>query len=536
MSFRTLISSFRAPLSPSPLYKTFSPNFSKLFLAGIVAGVATAFNTKKEPGSVHCTSMKERAVARIEPLQRPFNQTPANLEDHYADICFQDVNVDQEVDFAKFHAPNERYLLNLKPHLENTKDGVIVSTGTERSFFNLALSALGESGDKCTGLIVRDIDPQAIAYAHMITMMLRITKDAKDFERLSGPNRGPGIGQLTPIQIKQKIDDIQTRIAQSSDIPPKAKAFYLKHLNSFAPIYFKTQNRWRLSGGGAAATKYWQERENQGFLQELPAEYYMNSFQGVQYQKDETLFKTLQKFAKSGNIICTVGSINDLKFIKKDPLRLVDVSNIADYIPLELQCHEPCSPRVVWNNPEPPFIITRYRSYDHDSTRDKLSPDEKKEFDKLRSQLHQARVISGFLDRSVLKLPNTLETRPFGYYPEHLTTFKNYKEKWMIQHPTQGWISFGPSYARPRHHPSLPNTPPLADSLLTKSAQDLKEIAKLPETARFVPHLVSYWESLTREQYMAFSEVPGWKQAFLKEKEKQSKNSKFQEKFSNVFI
>lgn len=512
--------------------KPFTKNISRLFFPGILTGTALAYGStaRDNDKKIYCMDKKTMGLYF---QGEPEIEEPSNLEDHYADICFQDVNVYAKVNFTKFHAPNERHVLEIQPHLETSKPGVIVSTGTERSFFDLALSAISKGGDKCTGLVVRDIDPQAIGYAHMVTMMLRLAIDVHDFESLSGPNRGAGLGMLRPAQIKQKTQEIHTRLIENQDIPDKAKEFYLKHLNYFAMIYFKTSNTWRLSSKDEASQKYWASQEGQPSLKGIPSKIQADSFQGVQYQKDKTLFSTLQKFAKSGNIICTIGSINDLSFLKKDPLRLVDASNIPDYIPMDLQCSEPCNPRFVWNNPEPPFAYTHYLSYDHNKERDKLSPEQKKEFDQIREQLHAARVVSGYLDRSVLRRQETTETRPFGYYPEHLNTFKEYKERWMIHHPRQGWISFGPTYYRQIENGRQPPLPdPIAGSALkNKSEEELKEIASLPETARFASHLVSLWPHLNTKQYLAFSEVPGWKEAFSQEKKKQSQNIEFQQKF-----
>lgn len=506
---------------------TSSP-FSKAFFSGAFLG--TAFGIYSNYNETFCHEQRNIAPLHLE--QTPQIPTPSSLEDRYADHCFRDIDIKAQVNFTKFHAPNERHVLQIQPHLETAAPGVIVSTGTERSFFDLALSAISRGGENCTGLVVRDIDPQAIGYAHMITLMLRITNDVKDFEELSGPNRGPNLERLSKGQIDQKIKKIRERLS-ASDVPEKAKAFYLKHLDDFAPIYFRTQNTWRLSSKNEASQKYWQSHENNPLFASIPSKIRADSFQGVQYQQDETLFKTLQGFAKSGNIVCTVGSINDLTFINQDPLRLVDVSNIPDYIPMDLQCHEPCNPRFVWNNPEPPFAYTHYKSYDHDSTKDRLTPEQKKEFEQIRSQLHTARVVSGYLDRSVFP-----DSRPFGYYPESLSNIREYRDRWMIHHPRQGWVSFGPTYYRllvNGVHPPL-NEPIAGSNLKNKTVGELEELASMPETARFASHLVTLWPLLDTDQYLAFSKVPGWKEAFAKERQKQSKNIEFQSKFYNTEV
>ncbi len=448
------------------------------------------------------------------------NSEGQSLEDKYSD-SFKDVNIHEKVNFKKFHSPNERHVRNIRPHLAKAGKGVIVSTGTERSFFELALQLIGEKGDQCTGLVIRDIDPQAIAYTHMVTMMLRIAKDVKDFDSLSGPVRKTA---LTKDQIDEKAEEIRKRLIDAQDIPEKAKTFYLKYLNDFASIYFRTNNRWRLCGGDEISQKYWESRKTGG----IPKALYASSFQGVQYHKDEKLFKELQKFAKSGNIISTVGSINDLQFLNQDRLSVVDMSNIPDYIPMALRCDEPCSPVVIWNVPKSPFLYTQYRSYIHDSNQDTLSSEEKKEFDQLTKELKQANVMTGYLVRLGLKEMLQREDRPFGYYPEHLNAFRKYKQQWMVYHPKQGWVSLGPSYVRTAVNKSMKFPP--GSALKTKSVKELQEIAKLPEMVRFVPYLVSLWPYLEKEKYLAFSEVLGWKEAFQKECELQSANLEFQVK------
>lgn len=495
----------------------------------------TRFMTAAALGFTATTSLcNKTVVCRTQPVA-PTALPPAtpSLEETYANEAFGEIDVDAQVNFKKFHEPNEPQVINLAPHLKHATPGLLVTTGTERSFFELALLASQED-NKCTGLVIRDIDPQAIAYGHMVTMLLRVAKDVKDFEELSGPVRGKGlvVPKMTNAAITKKIEILRKRLVETQDLPEKAKAFYLKNLEKFAPIYFRTPNTWRLCAGNQdpATEQHWKAQETLRKFER--SQYGKASFEGVQYQKDPNLFKHLQQFAKSGKILCTLGSLNDLGRLAQEPVGVVDYSNVTDYIPALPQCKKTCL--VVHNEPEGDCKKTNYKSHTYDPTQDQLSPEETKEFNRLLARFQKAHVgNSKYLFRYALHGIEGSPKRPFGHYPEHLKALRKYSQTWMVQLPKLGWVSFGPIY----YHTSLWK-PPAEQSWTARkleenlSVQEIEEIAQLPAMKKFAPVVVTYWPHLSKEKYQAFAKMPGWKEAFEKEALKQANNPEFKKKFS----
>lgn len=412
----------------------------KWLAAGIGTGVA-ALSTLYFPHVVHCKTNCPELLG---------------LEQFYENENFGTINVREQVDFDKYHSPNERRVEEIQPHLDAiTEDGIFVTTGTERAFFETALKNTSKKGGKFTGVIIRDIDPQAIAYDHMIILMLRIAKDRKDFAEMSGPNRGKGHPNLSKQEIQGKIEMLRKRIDQAGDLPLKAKEFYLKNLQDFAPIYFRTNNTWRTCGGDKEAQEFWAQESLTG--ESLSKESFATSFRGVQYHQDSAQFQELQKLAKAGRITATVGSINDLQFIKHN-ITALDVSNIPDYIPMDFAFSVNQTPVIMWNTPENPFERTHYRSCRY-NPQEQLTKKEKEEMTLLLNQMVDAKVLprytkgkvpsDGYLARSFLKhLENGRDPYPFGYHRKHLDVLRKYREEWMCHTEKYGFGSYGPTVYR----------------------------------------------------------------------------------------
>jgi hypothetical protein len=122
-----------------------------------------------------------------------------------------------------------------------TKPGIIVSVGTERSFFDLALS----DPTICEGLVVRDIDPHVKGYVDFNVLLLRIAENREDYVQLSTPpphcsHYYFGIKEANNKIILEKIKKIRL-ITEKADIPPVIKEYYLRYLDDFGLIYFNAK-------------------------------------------------------------------------------------------------------------------------------------------------------------------------------------------------------------------------------------------------------------------------------------------------------
>jgi len=230
-----------------------------------------------------------------------------------------------------------------------TQHGLLVSTGTERSFFDLALI----DPTQCEGLIVRDFNPEVKAYVDFNVLLLRISQNREDYVTLStlipdstlttSPSDRPT--NVTPWNeglYQEKIAIIRERM-EKIRMPANIKAYYLTQLEAFGRIYFHTrlQSAWSQE----TMTKCtW--RENPEF--------------DVRYHLDDRLFYQLQRYAKCGNIIATVGTINDLQFLDKRNVSILDTSNVCDYSFLGFKT--PSTPTVIVTKVKNPTV---YRSFVH---------------------------------------------------------------------------------------------------------------------------------------------------------------------------
>jgi hypothetical protein len=225
-------------------------------------------------------------------------------------------------DYLHYLIPNEKTPLEVAPFLRMTKPGIIVSVGTERSFFDLVLS----DPTTCQGLVVRDHDPQVKGYVDFNVLLLRIAENREDYVQLSTPpppffpHYCFGIEEANNKIILEKIQKIRL-VTERADIPPVIKEYYLRHLDDFGLIYFN-----------AKMDKDWTKSHA----------YY----EGVKYYQDDQLFNQLQRYARSGNIIAIEGSVDDLTLLDERNIEIADISNIPDYSSLHFKTIS--KPKIIW--------------------------------------------------------------------------------------------------------------------------------------------------------------------------------------------
>jgi len=267
----------------------------------------------------------------------------ACLECEFENQCLVDVNISQQCDFPDYLEPNEGSPEDVKSHLALMEKGIIVSTGTERSFFDLLFS----DAKKCEGLVIRDINPKVKAYVDFNILLLRISKTRDEYIELSNITKDEK-------SFRERITVITDKIGKSS-LPDKVKCYYQKHLVDFGSIYLKLPHSWRIS----------------------------RDFDECKYDQNNVYFSKLQIYAKSGNIISTIGSIDDLMFLQSSEVSVVDTSNITAYSVLNLRGGENFNPRVITTVLN--LGITIYFSYIHKE----LTELENSEFDELLTKLQR---------------------------------------------------------------------------------------------------------------------------------------------------
>jgi hypothetical protein len=158
------------------------------------------------------------------------------------------------------------------------KPGLIVSTGTERSLFDIILS-----DPYCEGLVAIDINPKVKAYIDFNLFLLKVSENRMEYLHLS----------TSPTAFRSKITELKDPMQE----------YYASHLEEFAAIYFSQTQAWRKN----------------------------KAYDVVNYTKNDELFHKLQTCALSGNIISIVGDIGDIDFLKNRNIEIIDESNISQY-------------------------------------------------------------------------------------------------------------------------------------------------------------------------------------------------------------
>jgi len=237
---------------------------------------------------------------------RDVNSLPSLEEDPLIldEICYLSVTLNVEA-WDGFLSPNEFDPLNIQQHLIMEYPGFIVSTGLQRSFFNLCLS-----DENCQGLIIRDINPKVKAAADFTVLLLRLSTSREEFVKLAA-KPSDGDYKKANLTLVERI--------RSSDIPSMLKKYYIKNIEVMTNVFYHMDDRFE-NDYKEYSPSAWRDSSKE-------------SFEGVQYYKDDILFEKLRKFAKSGMIIATVGDINNLCFLKGRKIAIVDISNIYQYVP-----------------------------------------------------------------------------------------------------------------------------------------------------------------------------------------------------------
>lgn len=269
------------------------------------------------------------------------NTLNSNLEFEFSSHCFIKVDTKVECGFTDYLTPNEGHPENIKPHLDLAEKGILVSAGTERSFFNILFS-----NEVCEGLVIRDINTRVKAYADFNIMLLKICSNVEEFRDLSTIE-----GEfITKKAIFNKIHLIAKKILMA-DFQEHIKRYYLKNLKKFSKVYYKNRD-W------------------------LDATYKEKDvFSECKYHRMTDQFSKLQRYAREGNIISTIGDISDLKFLENRRIAVVDTSNIGDYTFLKFITNS--NPRIIWTNQN--IFLTGYYSYIHES----LSNEETEQFNQI---------------------------------------------------------------------------------------------------------------------------------------------------------
>jgi len=405
-----------------------------------------------------------------------FNSTVVSLENDFWELAFpKKVDINANCPFKDYLFPNEDAPEGIKSHLDLSERGIIVSTGTERNFFNLLFS----KEEKCDGIVVRDINQKVKAYIDFNVLLFRISETRAEYLELS---QNVDLQDTESFKTRMKI--ILDKVKKSS-LPERIKNYYLEHVEDFGSIYLRTQKNWQCED-----SKYYKE---------------------CRYDQNDDGFSKIQKYARAGNIISTIGEINDLSFLKGRIISVVDTSNICDYSLINLKGIDDSHSRirVIWTRPTP--RLTQYYSY----SLDLLNDQEKNEFEELLGKLKQIKhedepSLTFALQNRLPKEPNAFDCSAGPFYSrKSLRGLKDYFEDRVLEVPCLGFVEMDTNNYK---------------KLNRLSDEEIHQLCLNPKIKHFLPGLVENWRILDPFTYLAFSKVENWKEQVEKQFSSSAKN------------
>lgn len=394
------------------------------------------------------------------------------------------IDLNAECDFELFLSPNEACPEGIKDHLNNARPGIIVSTGTERNFFNLL-----HCNELCTGIVSVDINPKVKAYGDFNVLLLRIAKDCDDYETLSDNtyDLSKYAHRLSAEEFLQiKVDELKRRIETDTLLSEEMKGYYLDHLKDFGNVYYTSDFSWKT---------------------------YLDDFANVRYFSNVDQFNRLQKFAREGNIVFTVGDMNDLSFLNSYLIAAVDTSNISDYVMLSLKV--PNDTPIIYTRPN--WQKTTYSCYVHKN----LTLEENCEFDKLlktistahRKLIQTIRVLP-WVKEKVSKFVRIAFDHRFRSN-ELLLKMRDYFENHVLEFP-DGTVLALPDTTCKAFTTCKALLSPFNYDLFTLPAGKIAELCQNPKVQRHLKEIVASWAEADLKGYLSFSQMEGWKEEFMK--------------------
>lgn len=408
----------------------------------------------------------------------------------------QIVNFTKSNFFDRFLNPNEGGVVNITSHLAKKVNGLVVTVGTERFFFDALLCPQ----ERFQGIVNVDCNEKVKAYVDFNILLLRISPDRSTYSRLTDRSQlprnvdGDGIGTVKETSaLRSRIKEIHTLLLQDIRMPKEMKTYYETHLEDFAHVYFSTSGEW--------SSNFYRKKE----------------FSGVQYHESDKQFTLLQKYAQSGMMCSFTGDINQLEFLGE--VGAIDLSNIPDYIVLNIQVKG--RPTIIWTQ----FSHTKgtlYYSLPELPSND-LNPEELEEFNKtleviklsntLGEKYHEKTYWLGFLrrflsgdshDENDMRIPLT-------YSKTDLRALADFKEKYCFFTSSMGWVGF---FAKEIHV----NFQRVWDvNKWSKNPNLLKELIETPGIEKIFEFLVVMMYRIDSKVLLAFFALPDWR-AYVIEK------------------
>jgi hypothetical protein len=248
-------------------------------------------------GPAHSDGMKE-ASARIEAF--------------LGDLRFKTPPLDAKAS-GSFVVPNERHPEDMRAILEHSPGGAYMTVGTERGFIGAAL------GRGITHLVLMDLDPAVILYDRTNIALLRLARTREEYSRLRSK---AGRREWVSLAKERGLTDLLP-LLEAPETWEKWRYFQRRNLKD--SWWSRALDRWAEVRPRLLPSKY------------PLAEDRTPEFAGVNYVRDEGMFKKLKAMADLGHIQTVAIDLTDEEAVRgllealarsAVPLGVLDLSNV----------------------------------------------------------------------------------------------------------------------------------------------------------------------------------------------------------------
>lgn len=387
-----------------------------------------------------------------------------NLENLYEDHICCEVDMNKKCDFDNYINLNETYPENISPHLQGLEEGLLGFIGAERVFVQL----LFVNEASCTGVVSRDINHRAKAYKDFKILLFKLSKNLKEYSELNT------VDIKNPQEIENRLNAIKSMVEKMnpSQLSPKMRDYYLKYLKDFGLFYYlHNKSRW-----------------SDPFV----AQY----FPASAYDQNEEQFLKIQRYVMAGSLISTIGDVNDLKFLANQKITLVDVSNIPDYIPIDLQGGKNFSPKILWTSGTGAGQTTTYSSEEYQV----LDEVERKEFEDLLDILKKSFDDPvPFNDPEFAMLFKIQVNYPCLYSKNGLKHLKVYIDKFVL-----------------KCDDLVINLKKAETKIRNLTLSQAQRLARMANIRKYLPIIFCEYRYWNPVNLLAFMDVDGWNEEFKK--------------------
>lgn len=431
-----------------------------------LAGRWVVSRINKPPETVNKTQQVTKEVLESKPVtsvQTPspfsasFSCQKVNLETLYEEQVFCEVDIKHKCNFNEYLTPNEGPVANIASHLTGLEEGIHVFAGCERVF----LQILYVDETRCRGVVSRDINHRAKAYKDFNCLLFRISCNLTEYAALSAR-----IYRDNPQEFEKRIKVIRDKIeaADLSRISEKMKQYYSKYLNDFASTYLFSFDGWKT----------------------------INFMVDYDYSLNEEQFLKIQRFVLAGSLISTIGDINDLQFLAGQKVTLVDVSNIPDYIPIDLKAGKNFSPKILWTNGTG-RVNTTYHSEEYQM----LTAEERQEFESLLDVFKNS--FDSIQDSNFAVLFQNSVKCPCFYSKNVLKKLREYVSKFILQ-----------------YNDLIINLRKADKKIESLTLDQTKKLAQSPGITKFLSVIFLEYRCWNPANFLVFTDVEGWVKEFEK--------------------